>query len=428
MLNKLIPYVLLLKERYPRLYTRIVGLARRHLGDRLGSYPKLMAGEIAAVQKVLSGSQWNMTAGRGLPHEHLEEALAKYIGVPFAIAVNSGGMALQMSMRALGVNPGEEVLHQVDTCSATALAVAAAAATPLFADISPDTLMLSVKSAEDWVGPRTKAVIASHMWGAPEDMPSILELGRRHNLPVIEDACLSLGALADGKMAGAHGLVGCFSFGCNKPIQCGEGGMIVTSDESLARELRAMRHWGDQTIEYGVRDMKTPAWNGRLSEILAAIIIEQLKGYPRHLADLQNAVADFQHFLQRIDGLELALGVAKTPAECAFTQVTLRLDETLLRRSKTEIKDGLYARGIPVWHANFEPINSLSLFASDRWKNWMPKADHERISRNYSTVFTVAQQVYDHGGLGLGKMNFLSKQNLEHLKTQIEAVCRKVQA
>jgi dTDP-4-amino-4,6-dideoxygalactose transaminase len=423
MLNRLIPYVLLLKDRYPRLYSRIVGFARRHFGDRLGSYPKRMGGELAAVESVLSGSQWNMTYGRGLPHEQLEEAFAKYVGVPCAVAVNTGGMALQMSIRALGIKPGDEVLHQVDTCSATAFAVAAASTTPLFADILPDTLMLDPKSVEEWVGPRTKAILATHIWGTPENMPAILEIGRRHDLPVIEDACLSLGALSDGKMAGSHGRVGCFSFGANKPIQCGEGGMIVTEDESLARELRAMRHWGDRTIEYGVRDTTMPAWNGRLSEVLAAILIEQLKGYPRHLADLRDAVADFQNFLTRFDGIELALGVASSPAECAFTQVTIRIDEAVLRQSKSQLKDGLFARGIPVWHANFEPINSLSLFKTDHWKTWMPNADHERIARNYATVFPVAQHVYDRGGLGLGKMNFLSRQNLQHLKSQIETLC-----
>lgn len=424
-LNKLIPYVQWLKKRFPTVGARIVALGRRYLGNRLGVYPKPLAGEVAAVTRVLHGAQWNMTAGKDLAHERLEAAFADYVGVPHAIAVNTGGMALQMSMRALGLKPGDEVIHQVDTCSATALAVIAASCTPIFTDCSKATFMLDMASTAEWIGPRSRALIATHMWGNTESMAEVMALAARHSLPVIEDTCLSLGARIGDRMAGAQGRVGVYSFGCNKPIQAGEGGMIVTSDDALARELRAMRHWGDRTLEYGVRDTLCPAWNGRMSEIVAAVVHEQLKGYPKHLAAMREAVAEFERAISGIDGLELALGAAGDPSTCAFTQVTLRLDETRLGRSKAAFKDGLYARGIPVWHANFEPINSLSLFSTEGWKTWLPAADLERTSANYKTIFPNAQRLYDHDGLGLGKMNFLSKQNLQHLVAQIEALCLK---
>ena len=150
MLNALIPYAMRLRTRFPRFYARLVALARRFLGTRLGVYPRLLAGEVGAVTAVLRGSQWNMTAGSGLAHERLEAAFADYVGVPHAIAVNTGGMALQMSMRALGLGPGDEVVHQVDTCSATALAVMAAGCTPIFADLSPRTLMLERATWRGW--------------------------------------------------------------------------------------------------------------------------------------------------------------------------------------------------------------------------------------------------------------------------------------
>src|SRR6202012_485782 len=108
----------------------------------------------------------------------------------------------------------------------------------------------------------------THMWGNLEDMSNVLQIAERHGLHVIEDTCLALGASTGDCMAGSLGRVGVFSFGCIKPIQGGEGGMIVTGDEALARELRAMRHWGDRTIEYGVRDTSLPAWNGRMSDFV----------------------------------------------------------------------------------------------------------------------------------------------------------------
>lgn len=423
MLNALIPYAMRLRTRFPGLYAHLVGFARRFLGGRLGIYPRLMAGEVAAVTSVLRSSQWNMTAGKGLVHERLEAAFAEYVGVPHAIAVNTGGMALQMSMRALGLGPGDEVVHQVDTCSATALAVIAAGCTPLFADLSERTLMLDAGDVARLAGPNTKALIPTHMWGNPEDMAAMLRVADERGLVVIEDACLGLGTRVGGRMAGSLGKVGVFSFGCIKPIQGGEGGMIVTSDEALARELRAMRHWGDRTIEYGVRDTLAPAWNGRLSEIVAAVVAEQLKGYPGHLATMREAVAELQAVLAGLDGIELVLGAGAGVADCAFTQVVLRIDENKLGRTKTEFKDELYARGVPVWHANFELIPSLSLFRGDAWERWLPCADVERTRFNYHAAFPVAARTFESSGLSLAKMNFLSRQNLRHLIAQLDALC-----
>lgn len=425
MLNRLIPHLLRLRVRFPRLYGHIVAIGKRLLGKRLGVYPIPMAGEVAAVTAVLRGSRWNMTAGGSLAHESLEAAFAEYVGTSHAIAVNTGGVALQMSMRALGLKHGDEVIHQVDTCSASALAVMAAGCTPIFSDIDIDTLMLDVTAVEKEIGLCTKALLATHMWGNPENMQTLCSLAERKGLHVIEDACLSLGTTLGNRMAGSFGRVGVFSFGCIKPIQGGEGGMIVTNDESLARELRSMRHWGDRTLEFGSRDTILPCWNGRMSEIVAAVVEEQLKGYPHHLATLRSSVADFQSFLTRIDGLELVLGHAESTEQCAYTQVVLRIDERKLGCKKAEFKDALFSRGVPVWHANFEPITSLSLFRERTWEDWLPKCDLARTRSNYHGTYPVAQALMESGGIGLGKMNFLSRQNLHYMKTQIETLVRR---
>ncbi len=422
MLNRMIPHVMRLRQRFPRLYGYVVSLGKRLFSKRLGVYPRQMADEVTAVTAVLRSSRWNMTAGSNLAHEHLEATFAEYVGTGYAIAVNTGGVALQMSMRALGLKHGDEIIHQVDTCSASALAVMAAGCTPMFADIDERTLMLDATAVDRGIGPRTKALLATHMWGNPENMQVLTALAERRGLHLIEDTCLSLGATLSGRMAGSFGRVGVFSFGCMKPIQGGEGGMIVTHDEALARELRSMRHWGDRTLEFGIRDTVLPCWNGRMSEIVAAVVAEQLKGYTSHLRTLRAAVAEFQAFLTRFDGIELVLGSADSAEQCAFTQVVLRIDERKLRWSKTAFKDALYARGVPVWHANFEPINSLSLFRQRTWEDWLPLCDLPRTRANYNELYPVAQQLMASGGLGLGKMNFLSKQNLRHLMTQIEAL------
>ena len=280
--------------------------------------------------------------------------------------------------------------------------------------------MLSESSLRNHINSDTGAVIATHMWGNPEDMTAINRVAAEHNIFVIEDACLSLGGIAQGRKAGAVGHTGVFSFGCVKPIQGGEGGMIVTNDESLARELRSMRHWGDRTIEYGTRDATQLSWNGRMSEIVAAVVHEQLRGYPRHLAILREAVSEFQQYLNRIEGIEMVLGATEDVQHSAFSQVVLRIDESVLGWKKKALMDELYARGIQTWHANFEPINTLTFFREDRWRDWVLKGDIRRASANYHDTFPVAERIYTSEGMGFGKMNFLSPSNSRYLRRQID--------
>ena len=407
-----------LRKAFPGLFQAVRGFAHRHFARQLGRYPRPLGDEIAAVAAVLHGSHWNMTSGK--THERLEADFADYVGVPHAIAVNTGGVALQMSMRALGLKPGHEVLLQVDTCSATAFAVMNAACTPVFSDISPGTFMLPASVGEQ-AGPATKALIATHMWGNPEDMAQLLAQAAGRDLIVIEDACLALGARANGRMAGASGKVGVFSFGCVKPIQGGEGGMIVTHDAALAKELRSLRHWGDRELDFGVRDTTQLAWNGRISEIVAAVVREQLKGYPAYLRDLREAVADFARFVEGVDGLELVLGSAASIQDCAFTQIVLRLDASRLGRDKARLREQLAARGVATWHANFEAITSLSFFKQGAWRNWILAGDLERAAANYARDFPVHQQVYDRQGLTISKAHFSTPRHVRELKAKLAA-------
>jgi dTDP-4-amino-4,6-dideoxygalactose transaminase len=262
------------------------------------------------------------------------------------------------------------------------------------------------------------------MWGNPEDMPALRALADAKRVPLIEDTCLSLGARAGGRMAGSWGDVAVFSFGCLKPIQGGEGGMILTNDRALAKEMRALRHWGDRTAEFGVRDTLIPSWNGRMSEVVAAVVREQLKGYPAHLAVLQRNVGQFARYLEQQPGLRLVLGHGASIVECAFTQIILELVPEALPVGKAQLLKRLYAAGVPVWHANFEPINTLTLFASSEWRNWMPYADLERVATNYARPYRGAGRIFEATGIGLGKSNFLSAGNLRHLIKALDAAIR----
>jgi dTDP-4-amino-4,6-dideoxygalactose transaminase len=393
-----------LKTEYPDLHRALSIGFKRLFGKFTGVYPRPLAGEVGAVKKVLYSSHWNMAYGTELEHHRLEREFARYLGVPYAIAVNTGGMALQMSFRALGLVPGDEVLLQVDTCSASALSVLNAGCTPIFADISERTFMLSEPSIEREIRPETKAILATHMWGNPEDIPMIERQCRDRGIALIEDACLSLGAKSRGRLAGTTGVVGVFSFGCIKPIQGGEGGMIVTHDEALARELRSLRHWGDRTIEYGVRDTRQLAWNGRMSEIVAAVVRQQLKGYPSYLESIRERTSEFSEFLESQSGFEIVLGDAVSVEEASMNQIVLKIDPRL--RKKDEWMTEMRAAGLQVWHANFERIPSLGFFREDLWRKWIPSASGDRVSANYRQDYPIARETFESKGIGINRLHF----------------------
>jgi perosamine synthetase len=415
-----------LRNNFPATAETLETLVRGLFGRWIGTYPRVLANEIEAVKKVLYSSRWNMAYGQGLVHERLEDAFSEYLGSSNAVAVNTGGMAIQMALRALGLKPGDEAVLQVDTCSATAFAAMNAGVTPMFADVSVDTFMLETAAGSSLLLPSTRVLIATHMWGNPEAIQSLKEMCLERGIPLIEDACLALGAVCDRKMAGSAGTVGVFSFGCLKPIQGGEGGMLVTHDDALARELRSLRHWGDRTIDYGVRDTTQLAWNGRMSELVAAVVLEQLRGYPAHLAELRDRVAEFQQFLVSIDGIDLNLGTAKSINECSFTQVVARVDPDRLGTPSEALRRRLKERGIATWLPNFEPIPSLSFFAKDNWKDWVLKGRLDEVAINYHACFVNAETVANTTGLGFPKQHFMSKGRLRHLtRTLHETLVRR---
>ena len=411
-----------MRDTNPERYHQLVALGRRHFARWLGVYPRPKGGEMAAVRRVLKSSQWNMTYGVRLEHERLEAEFAEFVGLPYAVAVGTGGMGLQMSMRALGVRPGDEVIHQVDTCSASALSVMNAGGTPVFADISPRTNMLDAASVQQWSSPRTRAVLATHSWGNPEDLATLAPLAQQRGLRLIEDGCQSLGAQAGGRSVGHWGDAAIFSFGCLKPVQAGEGGIIVTRDEGLARELRAMRHYGERSFDFNERDTTMPAWNGRMSEFVAAIARSQLKHYPAHLANLRENAGTFAEAMKQLQGVELMWGAGSGPQDSAITQVVARITPAA-RISKQALWDGLKARGVPVWHGNFELIPMLSLFKAEQWKPWLPLADMARIPGNYlPESHPQAMAFYEQTGIGFSRMNFMTARNTRNLIKAMQEV------
>lgn len=241
--------------------------------------------EKEAVQAVLESGWLTM----GLVTQQFEEEFKAYTGAKYALAVSNATVALHMACLALGIGPGDEVVVPSLSFVATANCVRYTGATPVFADInSENDLTISLASIQSLANHRTKAIIVMHYGGYTCDMTGILEWARSQHLPVIEDAAHAVGSFVNHKHLGTYGSVGCFSFFSNKNLSTGEGGMIVTDDDSLAEKFKLLRSHGMTSLTWDRHqghawsyDVVDTGYNYRIDEIRSALGREQLKKLDR---------------------------------------------------------------------------------------------------------------------------------------------------
>src|SRR5512141_1048430 len=221
----------------------------------------------------------------------LEEEFAAYCGTKYAVGVDNGLSALELSLRALGVGPGHEVIVPAHTFTATAAAVTLAGAKPVFVDVDPITWTIDPAKIEDAITPRTKAIIPVHLYGLPADMHMILGIAEKYGLVVVEDACQGHGGIYKGQRTGSMGHAAGFSFYPTKNLGgCGDGGMVTTNDAKVAETIRALRNCG-QTAK-NVHELEP--FNRRLDNLQAAILriklhyLDEWIGLRRKWASLYN--------------------------------------------------------------------------------------------------------------------------------------------
>jgi perosamine synthetase len=202
--------------------------------------PDLGDAEREAVAAALARGEISGSFGPSIPD--FEEKFAAYCGTRFGVAVSNGTTALQLAVAVAGIGPGDEVLVSASTNIATALAAYHNGAVAVAVDSERETWNLDLDLIEGLITERTKAIIPVHLFGHPVDMDRLMPIAERHNLVVIEDCAESHGATVRGRMTGSFGAMSCFSFYANKVITTGEGGMVMTNDEALARELRYLRN------------------------------------------------------------------------------------------------------------------------------------------------------------------------------------------
>lgn len=225
---------------------------------------------LAAFERVLDSGRFVL----GSEVEAFEQEIAAWIGVPHAIGVSNGSDALLLALQAVGVGPGDEVICPTYTFFATAGAVARLGGKPVFVDSAECCYNLRADQVEAKIGPKTKAIIAVHLFGQCADMDPILKAAAKHGIPVIEDAAQALGAKDQGRQAGTMGTMGTFSFFPTKNLgTLGEGGLITTRDASLAEKIRKLRVHGAKQKYFH----ELIGGNFRLHELQAAFLRVKLK-------------------------------------------------------------------------------------------------------------------------------------------------------
>ncbi|MBI5187642.1 MAG: DegT/DnrJ/EryC1/StrS family aminotransferase [Nitrospirae bacterium] len=224
----------------------------------------------SVLTEILESSQYIL----GPKVSEFEKKIADYHGVREAIGVASGTDALHLSIEALGIGEGDEVITTPFTFFATVEAILYTGATPVFADIEPDTLNIDVSQIEAKITEKTKAVLPVHLFGHPSDMEGIQKIAEKYNLKVIEDCAQAFGAAINGKRLGSFGDAGCFSFYPSKNLGgYGDGGMIILNDSMVADTIRKLRNHGSK----GSYRHESVGFNSRLDELQAGILLVKLK-------------------------------------------------------------------------------------------------------------------------------------------------------
>jgi dTDP-4-amino-4,6-dideoxygalactose transaminase len=224
----------------------------------------------SAIEGVVDSAQFIL----GDQVASFERAFAEYVGSEHCIGVANGTEALHLTLRALDIGPGDEVITAANTFIATALAITYTGASPVLVDVDPVDYTIDVNLIERAISPRTKAILPVHLYGQPADMPAILELAGRYDLPVIQDACQAHGARIGDKPLGAFGAAACYSFYPSKNLGgFGDGGAVVTNCGQLAQRIRMLRDYGQRAKN----DYAMLGFNSRLDTLQAAVLAVKLQ-------------------------------------------------------------------------------------------------------------------------------------------------------
>jgi dTDP-4-amino-4,6-dideoxygalactose transaminase len=337
-----------------KLASEFIGFQPPAIGDE----------EIEAVAETLR-SGWLTTGPRAA---ELERRFADYVGAPYALAVSSGTAALHLSLLALGVGPGDEVITSPITWPATANVVVHAGATPVFADVRDSDLNIDPAEVAALVNERTKAIIPVHLAGQACDLDPLLALGP----PLVEDAAHAAETEYRGRKVGSISDATCFSLYATKNVAAGEGGIIATTRDDVAQaveNLRLMRR-GHGSLY----DISVPGYKANLSDVMASIALCQLDKIDRHREIRLRHVAAYDAAVAELDGIE---PLARDPRDLhAHHLYIVRIDRERAGATRDEYQRALVAEGVGT-SIHFLPVHRLTWYR-ERFPDRLPLPVAER--------------------------------------------------
>jgi perosamine synthetase len=337
--------------------------------------------DIQAVIDVLR-SDWLTT---GPKVEEFEEAFAHYVGAKYAVAVSSGTAALHAAMYALGIGSGDEVIVPPMTFAATANCVVYQGGTPVFADVEPETLLIDPAEIEKKITPKTKAIIAVDYAGQPCNYDALQSICKNYNIPLVADACHSLGARYKDRPVGTLADLTVFSFHPVKHITTGEGGMITTDNSELAARMRIFRNHGI-TTDHRQREVQSSwfyemvdlGYNYRITDFQCALGMSQLKKLPQWIAQRQEIAAIYDEALADIPGIQplghrpdvlrakeyaglspsnpMLHAPCSLPSTHAYHLYVVRLNEKIIGKTRQDVFASLRNAGIGV-NVHYIPVH-----------------------------------------------------------------------
>ncbi len=324
--------------------------------------PMIADAEKRAVLSVLDGP----ILTHGPLVKQFEHDFAAFSGADYAVATSSCAAALHLAACALGIGPGDEVLVAAQTHVATAHAITQCGARCVFVDCEPHTGNIDPDALEAAITGRTKGIALVHYAGIPASMKRIMKLARRHNLVVLEDCALAIGATIDGTHVGLFGDAGCFSFYPIKHITTIEGGMLITRRADIAERASLQRAFGIDRTPTGARpipgdyEVPTLGFNYRLSETGAALGIEQLKRLPAFLVVRRRNFQALAFGLAGMDGVSVLNGLDAAAESGCYCLVLLL--EDALRTRRVELIEALRARGVGTSIYYPKPVPCLAYY------------------------------------------------------------------
>lgn len=307
------------------------------------AWPQVGPREEESVLSALRSGVWGKMQGSEV--RRFEERFAEYHGAEHGVGVVNGTVALRIALAAGGVGPGDEVIVPPYSFIATASAVVEVNATPVFVDVELETSNISPAAIEAAITPRTQAIIPVHLGGLPCDMDAIMEIARRHNLLVIEDACHAHGARYKNRSVGNIGHLACFSFQSSKNVTAGEGGMILTSDSRLAEQCWSIHNCG-RVPEGKWYEHHVLGGNYRLSELHGALLNAQ---WDRFEQQAERREENGLYLDECLAGVA-EIAPQRRTLDCtrhAYHLYSLRIDPAALGIARDVFLEALTAEGIP---------------------------------------------------------------------------------